>query len=243
MKTINPFSDPEFKKSILRGEGIIDDNGESVEEIEYEILGEDASISSVTEQEGFESILNSAPKIPSQVKNIILDASQIAKNEKEARAIELNRNLNTVLTKYNKTYGLNLQVDLNSLSNTLVSCSDPQSRRTLELYLSEIFQSIRPVLILQMISKLSMTIEYLLDPKRLLDENNLNTADLFVVCEKLLDYIGKLEELRDEVVIKGSDLELQKIKDEAGGGSRDMTDEEKKTVEDFMSLFKKDSGL
>lgn len=235
MQTINPFSDPEFKKSILQGEGI----GTEPEVIEYEILGEEDNNS---ETDGFDSIISSAPKIPSQVKNIILDASQIAKNEKEARAIELNKNLNTVLTKYNKEYGLSLNIDLNSLSNTLVNVADPHNRRTLELYLSEIFQSIRPVLILQMISKLSMTIEYLLDPQRLLDENNLNIPDLFVVCEKLLDYIGKLEELRNEVVIKGSDLELQKMKDESGG-EREMTEEEKKNIEDFMSMFKKDNGI
>lgn len=235
MQTINPFSDPEFKKSILQGEGI----GVEPEIVEYEILGEE---NESQDTNGFDNIISSAPKIPSQVKNIILDASQIAKNEKEAKAIELNRNLNTVLTKYNKEYGLSLNIDLNSLSNTLVNVADPQSRRTLELYLSEIFQSIRPVLILQMISKLSMTIEYLLDPSRLLDENNLNIPDLFVVCEKLLDYIGKLEELRDEVVIKGSDLELQKMRDETGG-ERDMTEEEKKNVESFLNMFKKDAGM
>lgn len=235
MNTVNPFSDPEFKKSILREEGINIDE-EQVEEIGYEVLGEDE------EENSFDTVISSAPTIPSQVKSIILDASQIARNEKEARAIELNKNLNTVLTKYNKEYGLNLQVDLNSLSNTLVNVSDAKSRRTLELYLSEVFQSIRPILLLQMISKLSMTVEYLLDPQRLLDENNLNIPDLFVACDKILDYIAKLEDMKDSIIIKGSDLELSKIKDE-NGGSREMTEEEKKVVDNFMNLFKRDSGM
>lgn len=237
MQTINPFSDPEFKKSILKGEGI-DIEETQAETIEYEILGEGE------EENGFNEIISSAPVIPhsKEIKNIILDASQIAKNEKEERAIELNKNLNKVLSEYNKEYGMSLSLDLNNLSASLVACADPKSRRTLELYLSEIFQSIRPILILQMIGKLTMTIEYLLDPQRLLDENDLTTADKFVIVEKLMDYISRLEDMKDSIVVKGSDLELKKLRDEEGG-ERDMTEEEKKTVDQFMAMFKKDSGV
>jgi hypothetical protein len=47
--------------------------------------------------------------------------------------------LNQVMTKYNKEYGLDLNIDFSSMSRTLVAISDPKDRRTLELYLSEIF--------------------------------------------------------------------------------------------------------
>lgn len=234
MNTINPFSDPEFKKKILKDEGILSDEPQ---ELDYEIL-EDNSVSEV----GFDNIISNAPKIPSQVKNVILDASQIAKTGKEQKAIELNKTLNEVFTRYNKEYKTDLQIDFNSLSRTLVNVADPKSRRTLELYVSEVFQSIRPVLILQMISKLTLAIEYITDPSRLLNDNLLNLPDLFVACDKILDYIGKLEDLKDQIMVKGSSLELQKLAEEQEGEIGE-TEEQKKMIEDFMVLFKKDNGL
>ena len=231
MNTVNPFSDPEFKKQILKNEGR--DLGDNTE---YEILEPSEEV----DYEELNQVISKAPKIPANVKNVILDASQIAKNDKESRAIELNRSLNEVFTKYNKEYKTDLQIDFNSLSRTLVNVSDPKSRRTLELYVSEVFRSIRPILILQMISKLTMAVEYITDPSRLLNDNLLNLPDLFIACDKILDYIAKLESLKDEILIKGADTELSKIAEEHG---EEVTDEQKQMVDDFMKLFKKDSGV
>lgn len=245
MQTINPFADPEFKKSILRGEGILDDDSKPVEEIEYEILGEDTtSISPDEGAEGFDSIISSAPKIPhtKEIQNIILDASQISKNRDEAKALEIRQSLNQVLTSYNKKYGLDLNIDLSNLSRTLVNVASPEKRRVLELYVSEVFKSMKPVIYLHLLSRLQLLIDYILDPAKLFSNGDLNTADLFVVVEKLLSYVQQISDMSEEISIKGSDLELQKIKDETGG-TREMTDEEKQTIEDFMTLFKKDSGV
>ncbi len=230
MNIINPFSDDSFKKQLLDEQGLSEGGDD------YEILPPDDS-----EKIVFGNIISAAPKIPSGVKNVIHDASSLAKSDKEKKAQDLNLALNDIFTKYNKDYGTNLQIDFNSLSRTLVNVSDPTSRRTLELYLSEVFQSIRPVLLLHMISKLSLAIDYILDPERMFG-GELQLTDVWVSVEKILQYIQQLEDMKDQILIKGSGLELSKL----GNSDNSMSAgemENNEIVQDFMKLFKKDNGL
>ena len=168
--TVNPFSDPEFKKQILGIEGrAVDDPGD------YEILQPEEDVS-----KNLKNIIGSAPVLPKTARNIIMDASAIASNQKEQKALELTHKLNEVFTSYNKEYNIDLHVDFGSLSNTLVNVADPKSRHILELYVSEVFQSIRPILILNMISKLCLCIDYILDPMRLFDSSQMTLQDSFI---------------------------------------------------------------
>ena len=228
METINPFGSDEFKKQIL-GENFSETSDDS-----YEILPPSDDIS------GFQKIISGAPKIPSQVKNVILDASALAKNDKQARAEEINLSLNNILTKYNKTYGTSLSIDCSNMSRTLVACSDPRSRRTMELFLSEIFQSIRPILILQMISKLALAIDYILDPERMFG-GDLGLTDIWVSVEKIMQYIQQLEAMKEGRLIKGADLELKKLGEDSGNGQLDP--EKSEALKEFLSLFEKENGL
>lgn len=226
----NPFNDPEFKKQILEKEGRVNtDPGD------YEIL------ESTEVTNNLKSIISGAPKIPGQVKNVILDASAIAKNEKEAKAAEVNLALNDIFSRYNKEYGTDLQINFSSLSQTLVNVADPKSRHILELFVSEVFQSVRPILILHMIGKLTLAIDYITDPARMFG-GDMTLQDVFIAVEKIMQFIGQLEDMRSEIVIKGSDLELKKISEELGDA--DMSDpESKKVIDEFMNLFKSDSGM
>lgn len=210
------FSSDSFKKQVLESEGID------------------------CEEDDFKSLIQSAPQIPKGVKNIIQDASILSRNDKEQRAQELNMSLNQVMTKYNKEYGLDLNIDFSSMSRTLVAISDPKDRRTLELYLSEIFQSIRPVLILQMISKLSLAIDYVMDPQRMFS-GELQLSDIWICIEKILQYIQQLEDMKNDILIKGADLELKKLGDQKE--HEDTSIENSDVVKDFMKMFKKDNGL
>lgn len=210
------FSSDSFKKQVLESEGIN------------------------CEEDDFKSLIQSAPQIPKGVKNIIQDASILSRNDKEQKAQELNMSLNQVMTKYNKEYGLDLNIDFSSMSRTLVAISDPKDRRTLELYLSEIFQSIRPVLILQMISKLSLAIDYVMDPQRMFS-GELQLSDIWICIEKILQYIQQLEEMKNDILIKGADLELKKLGDQKE--HEDTSIENSDVVKDFMKMFKKDNGL
>lgn len=230
--TVNPFNDPEFKKQILGKEGrAVDDPGD------YEILQPEEDVS-----KNLKNIIGSAPVLPKTARNIIMDASAIASNQKEQKALELTHKLNEVFTSYNKEYKMNLHVDFGSLSNTLVNVADPKSRHILELYVSEVFQSIRPILILNMISKLCLVIDYALDVKNVFDSSQMSIQDTFIVIEKIMTYIDMLENMRDSVVIKGSDLELKKIAEETG--NQEMESEESRIiVENFMRLFHEESGI
>lgn len=231
METVNPFTDPDFKKQILSKEGRTGSD-DSYEVLEPEI---DSGTSNL------KSLINSAPKIPKQVKNVIMDASALTKSDKEAKAAELNIALNDIFTKYNKEYSTDLQIDFSSFSRTLVNVADPESRHVLELYLSEIFQSVRPMLILHMISKLSLAIDYILSPERMFG-GDMTLQDTWICVEKILQFVQQLETMRDDIVIKGSDLELRQIAAAKDGSSiGDM--HSNPVVQDFMNLFKKDNGI
>lgn len=235
MNAINPFSDPEFKKSILGKEG---KKAKTASEFDsFEILQPDSDTS-----KDLRSMITSAPQLPKSAKNIILDASALSLSEKEARAAEMNLALNDVFTQYNKTYGTDLQIDFSNLSNTLVNVSDPKTRQTLELYVSEVFKSIRPVLLLHLISRLSLIIEHVLDPKRMLDSNQLSIPDMFLITEKLMQYIDQLNDLYKTTTIENSDQILKKLSEEQNDEAMNSP-ESKKAVEEFMSLFMKDSGI
>ena len=227
----NPFNGSKIKEMILGKEGRASSDSDS-----YEIVQPDEDMSG-----DLKNIIASTPKIPKEAKNMILDASAIAKNDKEKKAVEINLALNDIFTKYNKEYGTDLHIDFTSLSKTLVNVADPETRRILELYLSEVFQSIRPILILHMISKLSLAIDYILDPNRLFG-GEMTIQDTFIAVEKIMQFIQQLEDMKDEIIVKGSDLELRKIADSKAGDEFDNP-ESKKAISDFLDLFRKDNGL
>ena len=231
MQSVNPFNDPAFKKQILCKEGKTgDDYGD------YEVL-QDEDVS-----KNLKNIISNKPTLPKSAKNIILDASAIASNQKEERALQLTQKLNEVFTEYNKTYKTDLHVDFSSLSNTLVNVADPKSRHILELFVSEVFQSIRPILILNMIQKLCLAIDYILDPKRLFDSSQMTTQDIFIAVSKIMEYIDFLEEMRKSIVIPGSSLELKKIAEESNNAELDNP-ESRKIIDDFMKLFRQENGI
>lgn len=227
MESINPFADPEFKKTLMEKEGLSSgSNNDVIEELEPEEL---------------KTIIQGAPVIPKAAKNMILDASAMSKGVQEKKVKEMESSLNQVLSNYNKEFGLDLHLNLADLSKSLVLVSDDKNRRILELYLSKIYKSIKPILYLHLIQKLSLTIDYVLDPQRLFGNEGLSSADYFIIVEKLIQYIDQLSQLRGEIEISGDSLELKKIAEEDTGV--DLSDaESQRTVEEFMRLFRKESA-
>lgn len=225
MNAINPFDSEEFKKHILRSEGL----EETMEEGRVEVIDDPRS--------SLNSMITSAPKIPSGVKNVIYDASTLAKEDKNAKSAELNLALTDVMSRYNQEYGLDLKIDFSSMANTMVACSDPEKRRVLELYLSEIFQSMRPILILRMISKLTIAIDYILDPQRMFG-GELQLTDIWVSIEKILQYIQQLEQMKDDILIAGASSELRR-KGDANTLSQSQLDSPE--AQEFLKLFKKET--
>lgn len=228
---VNPFNSPEFKKALLgkeKGENNPDD---------YEILGDQDE-----EKDDLKSIISGAPTMPKKASNMILDASLIAKNEKEKKAAEFKASLNQIMTSYNKQYGLSLNLDLDSLSNTMALVStDPKMTRVLELYTSKIYRNIKTMLGLKLIQSLSLLIEHITSPEYMLGSQELTLADKFLVVEKLISYIQTIGDLKDTMEIQGDDDELRKIAEK----NKDLdidSPEAKESVDEFMKLFNQEFG-
>lgn len=234
MLNSNPFNDPEIRKQILESEGIVD-----VSEDDFEIM--DPTNDDVSSE--IKSMLTNAPKIPKSASNIIMDANAIAKNQKEAKAKEMNLALNNVFSEYNKKYGTDLNINFENMSQTLMDVADPEKRKVLELYVSEVFQSLKPIMLLHLLNRLTLALDYVLSPERLLDTNTLSTPDLFCVIDKLQGYILNLTDILDSsAVVKDSDKILKKLAEDKNDESIN-SESSKDAVENFMALFRKEKGL
>jgi hypothetical protein len=94
-----------------------------------------------------------------------------------------------------------------------------------------------------MLSKLALLVDYILDPQRLMD-GTMTLTDTWLATEKLIQYIQQIEALKDDILIKGADLELQKIgEEEQEEMNSGLSEEDQGMVDEFMKLFKKDKGL
>lgn len=227
----NPFNSPEFRKQLLEKEGINIDNNN------------DSDIDLIESEEGdfdIKSMIKSAPQMPSSASRIIQDASVLAKNQKEAKALELKNSLNTVFTKFNEKYGTDLNIDFDNLSNTLVNISMPDKRQILELYVSEVFRSMRPILLLHIMERLVLAVDYALDPTRLFDPNQFSATDSILIVEKLLQYVQDLNCMIKEVEIPDSDKILRKLADEKNDVNFNDP-ENKQMITDFLNMLKNDS--
>ena len=235
MINVNPFDSPEVRSQILASSGI----KPATEDADYEELDPLEDKPDLSE---FQGIISGAPAIPKAgtIRTIIKDSSALLKESQEAKSEQLNLALSDVMTKYNQSFGLDLHIDFNSLSRTLVACADTKQNLILQNYVSKIFRSVRPLILLNMISKLTLALDVILSPENLLNKSELSLTDLFLSVDMILGYIQKLEDMKDSILIDQEDLNLKRIAQE-----NDMTysESDEQLVADFMALFKKDNGL
>ena len=57
-----------------------------------------------------------------------------------------------------------------------------------------------------------------------------------------MQFIQQLEDMKSQIIVKGSDLELKKITEESGNEELN-SEESKQIVADFMRLFQKEHGI
>lgn len=226
LDSLNPFSDPMFKKQLLEKEGKLNQNPDNYEVLEPEEVAD------------LKNIITSAPKLPKQAKNLILDASAISKSNSQAKVLQVESDLNTILSNYNKEYGLDLHLDLGNLSKSLVAVSDPRNRRILQLYLSNFYGSLKSVLVLHLMQRLMILIDDVLSPEKMLKNPEFTSQDQVILIEKILDFAERLSAMKSEFEIVGADLELAKIAEQAKEEGLD-TQENKEAVDAFMALLMK----
>ena len=228
LKSVNPFDNEEIKQQILRKEG------------RMEI--EEAEVIEDTSPEALKNMITAAPTLPKSAKNIIMDANALSLSEKNQKNEELTKAIESVFTKYNEEYGLDLSIDIRNLSQAVIDVGDPKKRQILELYLSETFKSIKPILLLTLIQKLMILIDYTMRPEFLLDPNQFTSSDSILLVEKLISLSKDLSDMLDEVTVQDSDKLLKKLSEENNDSEIDSEDS-KNMVRNFMDLFKKDSGI
>ena len=228
IQSVNPFSaDDELRKQILSKEGRLDSNNIDFQDQE-------------TQNQDLRSIITAAPKVPRSVSRVIQDASSLAATKRDEKSQELTLALSDMMTDLNKQYGLSLDgIDLNNFAHTLTNITDPRKRRVLELYLSEISQSIRPVLYLHILQRLMLVIDQVLRPENLLS-NEWSSADKVLLIEKLIQEAQAVGDLVDSIKIEDSDKILEKLASEE---SRDnlSSDENKEIIKQFLDMFRKDN--
>lgn len=225
IQSINPFSgDSDLRKQILSKEGILNQGPEFQSQDE--------------QTQDLRSIITSAPRVPKSVSRVIQDASSLAASRRDEKSQELTLALSGMMTDLNKQYGLSLDgIDLNNFSNTLVNITDPKKRRILELYLSEISQSIRPVLYLHILQRLMLVIDQVLKPENLLS-SEWTAADKVLLIEKLIQEAQAVGDLVDSIKIENSDKILEKISSESN--QTDLNSEEnRELIQQFLEMFKK----
>lgn len=238
-ESINPFDDPIFKKAIL------DKENKSKNKNSFNLITPGTSFEEVpdltTQHPDLNSIITSAPTLPEAAKNVVMDASAVCQAQKDEQARAVNMALSEVITKYNQEYGTDLQIDFSNLSKTLVDVADPKSRRVLELYASEVFKTIKPILQLHLISKLTQAMDYVLQPERMFDQSQLSVPDLFLVIEKLQEYIINLNEIISQSTVKDSDQILKKIADESQSSGVDSKETER-ILSNFLDSYRIDTN-
>ncbi len=229
IQSFNPFSgDDDLRRQILEKEG----------RLGYQEPAEFQDPSDQTQD--LRRIITNTPSVPKSVSRVIQDASSLAATKRDEKSQELTLALSDMMTDLNKQYGLSLDgIDLNNFSHTLSNVADPRKRRVLELYLSEISQSIRPVLYLHILQRLMLVIDQVLRPENLLS-NEWSSADKVLLIEKLIQEAQAVGDLVDSIKIENSDKILEKISSETNQGDLN-SEENREIVQQFLDMFKKEN--
>lgn len=218
----NPFASPDFKREVLKKKGLLKEDKSSQDANDYEILEPEDSIEIGKEPGRMitpSQQINKSSRLPKSISNILNDATSLTIKDKSAKSKEINSALNKVFTEYNETYGLDLKLNLDNLSESLTLISDEKNKRILELYISETFGRVKSLIYLKLFNGLIMLTEHLMDPKTLLSNDELTMADKFVAVEKIIQYCDQLDKLQSGIVITGASTELAKLGE--GGDSTD----------------------
>ena len=220
----NPFGSDDLRNKILAKEGRLDIDNQSQDN--DDIMG----------------IISSAPVIPNSAKNVILDSKAMAIANRKEKEGEIAVAITDMLTDLNEQYDLDLDgININNFTQTLANVIDPKKREILELYVSEISKSIKPVLYLHILQRLMLVMDNVLSPE-VLFSNEFSAPDKVLLLEKIVAMAGELSDALEEMKVENSDAVLKKIAETKNDENLESP-ESKKIIEEFMSMFKKDKGL
>lgn len=243
LSTVNPFSDPDFKRKILKKEGLSTGNS-SEGTHDYEILEPiDNTTDSGTILNPVDIINNNKSRIPKDVDTIIYDASSITARDKVAKTKEISNSLSTIFTDFNEKYGLDLKVDFNSAARTIVNLRDEKSLRTLELYISRTFRGVKSYIYLRMLQSLCVLADDIMDTKKLISDDSATFSEKYLIFEKIVQIMTQVEAMKDSININGDETELKRISEQSEKTGSDKALLDEKNVSDFMKQMLSENGI
>ena len=74
------------------------------------------------------------------------------------------------------------------------------------------------------------------------NKNEMSIPDIWVACQQIMNMMDQLNAMKDDIEIKGSDLELKKLAEENSDVDFENEDN-KQAISDFMNLFNKEFSL
>lgn len=247
--SLNPFSDPEFRKEFLKDKGLLkNDKSDKGGSEDYEVIPpSDITIGKETGKViNPIDVINRSSKIPNSVGTIMHDLSggkNMGALTKTKRAEEIRNSLDKIFTEYNEKYGLELKLDLTSTSNMLAELADPTTFRVYQLYLSEFMTRAKSLVYQKILTTILLLLDKIMEPNNLLGDE-LTLADQFTAVEKLINMLGVFTQFQDQIEIPGAGTELQKIANDTRMASDEGGDvRSKEEVKEFMQALLREKGI
>ena len=176
---------------------------------------DDFSDASLSEIDMIKGRMNAVDPIKSNSANPIvftLDApSQYGYGKITAETLD---SIKDLYLAYNSEYGLDINLEVESIMSNFKSIIDPNNLKVFEVYLSEAYSRFRLVIV----QRLMITIAGLVDEISKPLGDDVSIQDRYVMIDKLLDYLKKINEVYEEIKIDHADVELKRLSGEISRG-------------------------
>ena len=127
---------------------------------------------------------------------------------------EVSRVYSELVSSLNKEYNLDVCLDFDSFTNSITNLTSDRSEKAAEYYLSKVYGKVRVVMYQQYLRAISLLASQILDPKYMLSES-MTYADKMDMMTRVLDMMGKMNEIYGQVKIPDTESKLKKLSEES----------------------------
>jgi hypothetical protein len=135
---------------------------------------------------------------------------------------------------YNAKYGLSININTDSIMDNFKSIIDPNDMKVFEIYLAEAYGRFRLVIY----QKLMITISALIDDISKPMGNEISMQDRYIMIEKLLDYLSKINAIHADIKIGHADSELKRLSSETNSNDPTALDNNEEMNQVLKALNK-----
>lgn len=181
---------------------------------------QDAEYEEITDAE---DLLNKGTfTLPPNTFKAVQDAQNRLAQDEEKRKQVANM-FNNLFAELNQKYGLNVQFDFDSFSNSIQYIIQPQNKKAMEMYLSEAYGRFRVVLYQRYLQAIALLSSQILDPAYILSDS-MTYADKLEIMKQLYEFMKTMNEIYEQVNIPDTELKLEKISEDSHSQQYDIND-------------------